>query len=119
MSKVCKGCDEALPLSAFYKNPRASSGYYNFCKKCYRGSRRDRYRKAKERAVEYKGGACERCGGVFQPVVYDFHHKEPEDKLMTLNSNKVAFDWETRVKPELDKCMLLCANCHRMEHYGE
>lgn len=68
-------------------------------------------------AVEYLGGACQHCGGVFHHAVYDFHHLDPtikENHIGKLISGKIE-----KLKAELDKCILLCANCHRMEHWGK
>lgn len=72
-------------------------------------------RERKEQAVEYKGEKCEHCGGVFPPCVYDFHHIEPTTKEGIL-THMFQLKWDTVVK-ELEKCLLLCANCHRLEHY--
>jgi len=74
-----------------------------------------RKRLNKEKAVAYKGGKCEKCGGIFLPCVFDFHHKDPSDKETT-GSTFLCWNWD-RMKTELDKCSLLCANCHREEHY--
>lgn len=71
-------------------------------------------RKNKARAVEYKGGKCQRCQGVFHPCVYDFHHTDPTLKEARV-SHLMSVKWEN-VKVELDKCELLCSNCHRLEH---
>lgn len=72
-------------------------------------------RRKKAKAVAYKGGKCESCGGVFPLCVYDLHHINPEDKLAG-GSRFLNWNWD-RLKEELDKCSLLCANCHRIEHY--
>lgn len=65
-------------------------------------------------AVKYKGGKCECCGWNGNVSGFDFHHES--DKEFNLTGTNMAFrKWE-RVKKELDKCLLLCAICHRMEH---
>jgi hypothetical protein len=71
-------------------------------------------RRNKQKAVEYLGNKCCNCGNSFPQAVYDFHHVDPsikESKLRDLMSKS----WEI-IKAELDKCILLCANCHRVEH---
>ena len=71
----------------------------------------------KQWAINYLGGVCKHCGGTFHHSVYDFHHVDPTQKdysLGQLISSKV-----TKLKEELDKCILLCANCHRIEHWGK
>lgn len=73
-------------------------------------------RNRKADCVAYKGGKCEHCGGVFDPCVFDFHHIDPKTKVTTASS---FMNWSlVRVKEEIDKCLMLCANCHRLEHYG-
>ena len=86
------------------------------CKSCDVANTRKLRNEKKIKAIEYLGGKCMKCGGEFQPCVFDFHHRNPaekEHKIGTLCSRS----WENIVK-ELDKCDLLCANCHRIEHHG-
>ena len=78
---------------------------------------RERTRQNKLKAIEYLGGRCFKCEGVFHPSVYDFHHRNPEEKDIGVSVIK-GRSWE-RLKEELDKCDLLCANCHREIHYVE
>jgi|SRR5690606_4371730 len=74
----------------------------------------ERRRRIKKQAVEYKGGKCERCGYNKSYAAMDFHHKDPneKDKSVSHISNK---KWKF-IKNELDKCQLLCSNCHREVH---
>jgi len=70
----------------------------------------------KLKAIEYKGEVCLDCRGKnFLPAVFHFHHRDPLTKEFTLRDGK---SWD-RVKTELDKCNLLCANCHITRHAGE
>ena len=68
----------------------------------------------KLRAIQYLGGECSRCNGVFDPCVYDFHHKDPSNKSADPGS-LLHCSWET-VFEEVSKCILLCSNCHRIIH---
>jgi hypothetical protein len=75
---------------------------------------KERYKRHKLRAVEYKGNMCADCGGTFHHAVFDFHHidsREPD-----LPDTWLARGWE-RIVTELDKCVMLCANCHRIRHH--
>lgn len=72
--------------------------------------------KIKEKAIEYKGGKCEKCGYDKCKWVFDFHHLNPEEKDFGISRYSVLA-WE-KVKKELDKCIMLCANCHRELHYN-
>ena len=100
--KICVLCDKPL------NNSRR-----NRCDSCNTKIRRYR---AKEASVKYKGGKCEKCGFIGNLACFDFHHINPSNKLFNPNSTELANkSWE-EVKLELDKCLLLCANCHRLEH---
>jgi hypothetical protein len=89
---------------------------YFRCGKCRNGDKRDKYRAVKQKAVEYLGGCCVRCQYNECNAALDFHHLDPSEKDFSFaGSHKL---WET-VKPELDKCILLCSNCHREYHAGE
>ena len=68
----------------------------------------------KDKAIEYLGGKCWRCEAVFDRDVYDFHHIVPSAKKYDWNTLKRR-KWDT-IKKELDICVLLCANCHRLAH---
>jgi len=72
--------------------------------------------KKKERAIAYLGGKCCICGYNKCPRSLDFHHKNPDEKdfCISKNTNKA---WATIVK-ELDKCVILCRNCHGEVHAG-
>lgn len=70
----------------------------------------------KVKAIEYLGGSCQKCGGVFHPSVYDFHHRDPTEKEYN-PASLMSGSWE-KIQPELDKCDLLCSNCHRELHHN-
>ena len=76
----------------------------------------NRRRKQKEKAILYKGGKCVQCGYMKSNRVLSFHHINPSDKIMELTSTNIAGNkWETILR-ELDKCILVCANCHMEIH---
>ena len=58
---------------------------------------------------------CADCGNSYPPVCMDYHHlggkKRTVASMIRKNSIKV-------IQEEIDKCVLLCANCHRLRHYG-
>lgn len=80
-----------------------------------KGKTRKRRKENKIRAVNYLGGECERCG-LTSPYysVFDFHHRNPEEKEADPGT-LLHRSWEV-VFNEINKCMLLCANCHRIVH---
>lgn len=81
--------------------------------------------KSKKRAlknflIEYKGGKCQECGYDKCQGALQFHHKNPENKEFSLahvNLNNTNFSMK-KVIEEIDKCDLLCANCHAEKHYS-
>ena len=65
-----------------------------------------------------KGGKCEICGFEYNgenAACFDFHHENPEEKEYNL-STAIRLRREKALK-ELEKCQLVCANCHRLIHY--
>ena len=68
----------------------------------------------KKELIKYKGGKCERCGFRGHENCFDFHHIDPTEKDFTIKSSK-GHNLE-KLKKEVDKCQLLCANCHREVH---
>ena len=74
-----------------------------------------RRKKVRTLAVDYKGGKCERCGYDRCPDALEFHHLDPAKKDFAIYSKGYTRSWQ-KVKVELDKCMIVCANCHRELH---
>lgn len=67
------------------------------------------------KAIDYKGGKCEICGYCNCVDALEFHHKDSTVKDFGISAKGYTRSWE-KVKLESDKCILLCANCHREEH---
>lgn len=76
-----------------------------------------RRKKLKEMAIAYKGGKCCLCGYSKCKSALDFHHINDNDKSFGLSVRGLTRSWG-RTKQELDKCVLVCANCHREIHEG-
>jgi hypothetical protein len=74
-----------------------------------------RRKKVRQMAVEYKGGKCQTCGYNRCVEALEFHHHNSSGKDFSISEKGYTRSWD-RVKEELDKCMLLCANCHREFH---
>lgn len=68
----------------------------------------------KERAILEMGGRCQICGYHEDPVALDFHHINPSEKEYKITKIRT---WE-RMASELEKCILVCSNCHRSIHSG-
>ena len=84
------------------------------CKKCRNEAVKNKRKKLRLELIEYKGGKCEICGYCKCYDALEFHHKNPEEKEFGIsNGNTVSIE---KLKKEVDKCSLLCANCHREVH---
>lgn len=104
---ICKLCGKK------YKYSRKKGHLLDFCVGC---KQRKQHRKMKQKAVEYKGGKCKKCGYDKCLQALDFHHRDPKDKTFSIAKNGLRFSWD-RLKREIDKCDLVCANCHREIEY--
>lgn len=109
--KVCKKHGE----TTYQKN---SQGKW-ICIKCRTEakvkSRRKITKLNRSKAIIYKGGKCVKCGYNTCPNALEFHHVDPTKK--DINFIKLKTKSFERFKIELDKCILVCANCHREIHY--
>ena len=75
-------------------------------------------KRVKEELIAYKGGKCEICGYDKCIAALDFHHINPEEKDFAISNSNIYKNIEA-LKQEVDKCMLVCANCHRELHYQQ
>ena len=82
----------------------------NYKKQCERALKR------KIELITYKGGKCEKCGYDKNIAALDFHHKNPEEKNFQLDSRHLSNTHIDKLKKEADKCILVCATCHREIH---
>ena len=74
-----------------------------------------RRKKVRQKAVEYKGGKCEICGYDRCIDALEFHHRDLSNKEFGISAKGYTRSWK-KVVEELDKCLLICANCHRGLH---
>lgn len=73
-------------------------------------------RRQKEKLVEYKGGECEKCGYDKSIQALQFHHLNPDEKDFSISGKSYSFE---KMKKEVDKCIMVCANCHIEIHEKE
>ena len=85
-------------------------------KTCGSCQTKTRHYRIKARCVEYKGGQCEICGYTKCVAALEFHHRDERTKKFEVGG---AYNrsWDV-VRAELDKCLLLCGNCHQEHHYS-
>jgi hypothetical protein len=105
MNSICSIC------SREYVYSRKSGHSKNKCNSCYVNKRRF---SLKEKSVDYLGGCCSLCGYSKCVKALEFHHLDPSRKEFTISGSH-SRSWG-KIKNELDKCILLCANCHREKH---
>lgn len=110
--KICSRCKQSIPIECFAK--KKENKYKNVCNECSAKILRYKKRKLKEIIVNNFGNICFDCKKTYNQEVYDFHHengkKEFEISFM-INRGKLK-----DLKNELEKCIMLCANCHRTRH---
>lgn len=116
--KQCTKCKKLKPKSEFYKNKSLKDGLHFQCKKCTYICTKKSFDKRKKLFKEYKKTLkCQRCGENHIACL-DFHHKNPAEKDFQIGvgycSNSIK-----RIKEEIAKCDVLCANCHKKLHYNE
>jgi hypothetical protein len=123
--KVCTICKENKPLSEYHT--RATGKPYSSCKVCHRQYVKNHYvknkqyyvDKAKKRNAETKqwvrdlkdSTPCKDCGEFKPYYVMHFDHLGLEKKLFNISSNVTAVG-RAKLQAEIDKCDLLCSNCH-------
>ena len=109
--KKCSKCGSLLTKENSIKK---NKGVQTYCKKCLYKIQTERWINRKKWAVKYKGGKCDNCGYNKYYGALEFHHTNPKEKEMGWTKMRlVSLD---KLKKELDKCILLCANCHRERH---
>ncbi len=88
------------------------------CCKCQSEAVARRRDKIKQMALEYKGNKCSICSYDRCTQALEFHHLDPNEKEFAIGYKGETRSWE-RTKKELDKCILVCSNCHREIHFPQ
>jgi len=86
------------------------------CNQCSTESVQKRRLKIKLMSIKYKGGKCVKCGYDKCVAALEFHHLDSTIKDFGIGSKGYTRSWE-KVKIELDKCELVCSNCHMEIHF--
>jgi hypothetical protein len=130
--KTCNSCGVSKPVDQFN---RKKDKYQSKCRECQKqyykkyydsvDKERDRLytknRKDKEARRKYLDAAkdvpCMDCGVKYPPFVMDFDHRDPSQKEFSVASLVTSGPLEKIVK-EIEKCDVVCANCHRIRTYS-
>ena len=128
--KRCSKCRTGKPLSEYHKARHRKDGRYHMCKVCRKAYSATRFQKKKKKYAKWKRerkarlvelirslrDRCVRCDESHQACLV-FHHRNPAQKEFTI-AYAAAQGWsEQKIREEIDKCDVLCANCHRKEHW--
>ena len=116
-SKKCRYCNKFYPLDAFGVALTTPIKIYrrNKCRDCYRLTKAalaQKHLSFINRIKEETG--CRMCG-IKDSRILDFHHTNGKEKLFAVGTFRRAVGFE-RIKNEILKCEILCANCHRISH---
>ena len=115
--KICTKCKQSKSPDEFYASGTHSQRMMCYCKDCFNEKVVIRWIDRKIQAITYKGGRCVDCKLTLNQShysVFEFHHLSPVQK--DYNQTKLRLRSWASVKTELDKCVLVCANRHRMRH---
>ena len=128
MKKICKKCNILKPVSEFNKK---KNGFQPLCRACSKVAFKDHYQKNKEyhykksllqkkKMRDYVNGLkavskCAICGESHFACLH-FHHKEGTVKLFNLSNHNRGSSLK-KLQEEINKCEILCANCHAKLHY--
>lgn len=122
-NKACRECIHRSKsnIDRKYKNKQDAKiiqkRYWDNNKDKIINKRKLRRRELKKELVLSLGGKCKKCGIISkQYCIYEFHHtdKNKDNDIASLIANTSI----KKAKEEVKKCILLCANCHKIEHFG-
>ena len=133
-TKICPKCELELPLDDIHfasRYDRKEKMFQHICRKCQSEYRKSHYEKNKQKYIdkakvftesiiewftEYKKTLkCKVCGES-RYWVLDFHHRNPEEKDIDV-STLIRRGNKTKILNEIEKCDILCSNCHRDLHF--
>ena len=117
---ICDGCGSQIKASLKYCGTacKSNSRHRRNREEVKAGNKKsviEWRQRTKIRAVAYKGGKCCKCGYDRCVRALDFHHVDPS--LKDFQVSGVSRSWD-KIRVELDKCILVCSNCHRELHDG-
>lgn len=125
--KYCKNCNVLKDKKNTYKVlVRGKTYFKTYCKKCDNTIIRKKYpdkrtpiiKKKREYCINYAGKKCMICGYSRCVNALEFHHKDPSKKDFGISSTTITNKSVELLRNEIEKCILVCANCHREIHYN-
>lgn len=129
--RKCGRCKRELPLSSFARYRDTHQSYCRACQKEYDAAwylaNKDRRKaKVREDRAEYiawfdslkEGKPCADCGRTYATYVMEWDHLPEFVKELVLSDTRRSAHSKERILKEIEKCDLLCANCHRERTFG-
>jgi len=102
------------------RNKRCKSGFNFYCRECkYHADRQLEEKRSEQRKkviVEYLGGKCMLCDYDRCYPALDCHHMFAKDKDFNISSEMRKKGAMSTIRSEVDKCALVCKNCHAEIH---
>lgn len=118
-TKFCSKCKRELPIENFGWRNKAKGTRRADCKECHAAHVREKYHERKDIIRDLKSKCtCAKCGES-RGHLLDYHHLDPtkkENTIARLTSNSADLN---KLQNEIQKCIVLCANCHRDFHFLE
>lgn len=118
LTKKCPKCNIVKTKDCFYIKQKGTNNLSPYCKNCTAIQCKERTDKFKQDCVNYLGGKCKSCGYDKCIAALEFHHLDPSKKEFNISYTK-WHKFDERILNELNKCILLCANCHRELHFKQ
>ena len=131
ITKSCTRCKEEKCLCEYFSDKRARDSKTSDCKRCKQATQKiwnsknreylkdysREYHKKKRKWIEdlKSNSGCLYCGESFSPCLH-FHHVDPTKKRFTIGTAVESKYSRQDILEEIDKCIILCANCHIKEH---
>lgn len=115
--RICIKCLKNLSINNFYSKSNRINKFHHICKDCSNVISTQKSIENKLKMIKFKGNQCKNCNLHIEDShysVFDFHHRDLHSKDINLSSIK-KWTWN-KIEIELNKCDLLCSNCHRIEH---
>lgn len=97
---------------------RTTKWYHNNKEKARIYAKRTRERRRKWFDGVLEKLECIKCGQN-HPATLDFHHRDPKTKINNVSTMLGTKKSKKAILEEIEKCDVLCANCHRILHHDE
>ena len=116
-TKQCSICGLEKPLTDFAFRNKTKGTYRTNCRQCQSEIMKAHYDRNKEILDKTKEGkSCAKCGYNRCAEALEYHHTDPNSKIDTVARLATHSNIEAALA-EIEKCSILCANCHREYHF--